>query len=331
MKILILCDMFPPAFGPRMGYLCKYMKRAGWKPVVVTEQINDNTFSFLKEETPVTYVNFFRCKRKILQKLEWIYIFILDYFFHYKDKKMAKAASRLLEEGEYAGVLCSSYRAFPLPAARYVAEKYHLPLVIDLRDIVEQYASNEYIAHSFHTFPWLDRKITAIFRQKLLRDRNNALAKADQVTTISPWHVKELQTYNPNTELIYNGYDPEIFYPERHQTSQFVITYTGRLISLATRDPRLLFEAVSRLDREKLIDPVPNPMVCRCRIKSDHHASRNRLPSRPVYGLLRLCTRFRDSRRVKPQFHFAATRQYLRIRRAERIHDYQTFRVNGCR
>ena len=87
MKILILCDMFPPAFGPRMGYLCKYMKRAGWEPVVVTEQIDDNTFSFLKGETPVTYVNFFRSKGKILQKAEWICVFILDYLFHYKDQR----------------------------------------------------------------------------------------------------------------------------------------------------------------------------------------------------------------------------------------------------
>lgn len=255
MKILILCDMFPPAFGPRMGYLCKYMRRAGWEPVVITEQIDDNTFSFLKGETPVTYINFFHFKGKILHKLEWICVLILDYFFHYKDKKMAKAASRLLEEGGYDGVLCSSYRAFPLPAAQHVAEKYHLPLVIDLRDIIEQYASNEYIAHSFRTFPLLDRMITKIFRNKLLKDRNNALSKANHVTTISPWHVEKLQVYNPNTELVYNGYDPELFYPEQHKTSQFVITYTGRLISLAIRDPRLLFEAVSRLDSEKLITP----------------------------------------------------------------------------
>lgn len=255
MKILILCDMFPPAFGPRMGYLCKYMKRAGWEPVVVTEQIDDNTFSFLKEETPVIYVNFFRAKGKIRQKLEWAGVFILDFLFHYKDKKMAKVASRLLDEGGYAGILCSSYRAFPLPAAQYVAEKYHLPLVIDLRDIIEQYASHEYIAHNFRTFPWLDKMITATFRHKLLQDRNKALKKADWVTTVSTWHVEKLKAYNPHTELVYNGYDPELFYPEQHRTSQFVITYTGRLISLATRDPRLLFEAVSRLDREKRIDP----------------------------------------------------------------------------
>lgn len=87
---------------------------AGWEPVVVTEQIDDSTFSFLKGETPVTYVNFFHSKGKILQKLEWICIFILDYFFHYKDKKMAKAASRLLEEGEYARYPVQFIPNFPL-------------------------------------------------------------------------------------------------------------------------------------------------------------------------------------------------------------------------
>ena len=251
MKILILCDMFPPAFGPRMGYLCKYMKRAGWTPVVVTEQIDDKTFSFLQGDIPVTYINFFHSKGGILRKLEWIFVLILDFLFHYKDKKIAKAASRLLEEGGYDGILCSTYRAFPLPAAKALAEKYHLPFVADLRDIIEQYAATEYIAHSFRLFPWLDKKVTTAFRNKLLRDRNEALKKADCVTTVSPWHVEKLKAYNLQTELIYNGYDPEIFFPEQHRTSCFVITYTGRLISLATRDPRLLFEAIDRLDREK--------------------------------------------------------------------------------
>ena len=255
MKILILCDMFPPAFGPRMGYLCKYMKRAGRTPVVVTEQIDDKTFSFLQGDIPVTYVNFFHAKSGILRKLEWIFVLILDFLFHYKDKKIAKAASRLLEEGGYDGILCSTYRAFPLPAAKVLAEKYHLPFVADLRDIIEQYAATEYIAHSFRLFPWLDKKVTTAFRNKLLLDRNEALKKADCVTTVSPWHVEKLKAYDLQTELIYNGYDPEIFFPEQHRTSRFVITYTGRLISLATRDPRLLFEAIDRLDREKRISP----------------------------------------------------------------------------
>ena len=45
-KLLIICDMFPPAFAPRMGYLCKYLTRMGWEVTVVTEYIEDNTFEF---------------------------------------------------------------------------------------------------------------------------------------------------------------------------------------------------------------------------------------------------------------------------------------------
>lgn len=255
MKVLIVCDLFPPAFGPRMGYLCKYMKRNGWEPVVVTEYIEDQTFAFLKGETEVTYVRYYKTSKGITRKLEWLSILFMDFLFHYKERKMINAATPLLKEGKYAGILCSTYRAFPLPAAQKIAERFKLPLVADLRDIIEQYAANEFIAHSFHTFPWLDRQITKIFRNRLLKDRNKALAKTACITTVSPWHAEVLKEFNPKTELIYNGYDPELFFPEQHKTERFTITYTGRLISLATRDPRLLFEAITRLDKEKIITP----------------------------------------------------------------------------
>lgn len=75
MKILILCDMFPPAFAPRMGYLCKYLKRAGWTPYVVTEQINENMFAFLADGISVSYVNYYHFKNPVLNKLEWIITF----------------------------------------------------------------------------------------------------------------------------------------------------------------------------------------------------------------------------------------------------------------
>lgn len=247
--------MFPPAFGPRMGYLCKYMKRAGWEPVVVTEQINDTTFAFLAENAQVTYVHFYNATGTFLKKIEWLTIFLLDFFFHYKDRKMAKVAASLLKEGGYAGVLCSTFRTFPLPAAQAVASRFNLPFIVDLRDIVEQYAANEYIAHSFHTFPWLDNKIISLFRNRLLKARNKVLGKADHITTVSPWHVETIRLYNPCTELIYNGYDPDLFYPKQQQAPRFLLTYTGRLVSLGTRDPQLLFEAMARLEKDKHITP----------------------------------------------------------------------------
>ena len=63
--------MFPPAFGPRMGYLCKYLRRSGWEPVVVAESIPDETFAFLKEDTEVHYIRYYRARRASVRKLEW--------------------------------------------------------------------------------------------------------------------------------------------------------------------------------------------------------------------------------------------------------------------
>ncbi|MDD4590077.1 MAG: glycosyltransferase [Parabacteroides sp.] len=255
MKILIICDMFPPAFGPRMGYLCKYMKQAGWEPVVLSEYINDNTFAFLAQKTDTIFVRYYTAQGKWARRIEWMSIFIRDFFFHYKDKRMVREAFALLEKGGFEGILCSTYRTFPLPAALMAARKFDLPLIADLRDIVEEYATDEYISHPLHTFRWLDKKITNIFRHRLISDRNNVLTKADFVTTVSPWHVETMKKYNPQTKLIYNGYDPELFFPEKYRTDRFVITYTGRLLSLAIRDPKLLFEAMERLDKEGLITP----------------------------------------------------------------------------
>lgn len=245
--------MFPPAFGPRMGYLCKYMQRAGWEPVVITEQIPDNTFAFLCEDIPVTYISYYNATGKFSKKLEWIFIQICDLLFQYKDRKVIKVATNILKEGNFSGVLCSSYRTFPLPAALQVAQKYKLPFIVDLRDIIEQYASDEYMNHLFKSIPWLDKKITSFFKNRLLNRRNQVLKQADCVTTVSPWHVKTLKSYNPQTHLIYNGYDPELFFPQLIKSKQFIIVYTGRLISLATRDPHLLFGAIARLNKEQLI------------------------------------------------------------------------------
>ena len=256
MKILIICDMFPPAFGPRMGYLCKYMQKAGWSPTVITEQIPNQTFEFLCGDIPVIYISYYKAKGKVLKKLEWIGIQILDLFFKYKDRKLIQTANQTLKAGGFSGVLCSTYRTFPLTAAQQVAHKHDLPFIADLRDIIEQYASDEYITHLFKSIPWLDKKITHFFKSKLLQRRNKVLRKANCITTVSPWHVETLKQYNPVIHLIYNGYDPELFYPQQLKSNQFIMVYTGRLISLATRDPHLLFKAIARLDKEKRISPL---------------------------------------------------------------------------
>lgn len=254
-KALIICDMFPPAFAPRMGYLCKQLQGTGWQASVVTEHINDQTFTFLTGYADVQYIHYYNASGKIMRRIEWAWIMLLDFLFHYKDKKIARACETLLEANDYEVILCSTYRTFPLPAAQRLARKFNLPLVADLRDIIEQYAGNEYITHKFRTVSWLDRFITKAFRNRLLKDRNQVLKTADCITTVSPWHVSTLKQYNPNVQLIYNGYDPDLFYPEQVTTTRFTITYTGRLLSLSTRNPELLFSAIKKLAAEGLLTP----------------------------------------------------------------------------
>jgi len=249
-----MCDIFPPAFGPRMGYLCKYLKRNGIKPVVVAEYIEDKTFEFLNENVDVSYVRFYHSSG-LFGKFEWLCVFLLDYLFDYKENKFFKQALKLAAQHSPDLVLCSSYRTFPLLAASKTARKLNVPLIVDLRDVIEQYSGNEFITHALPQFFGLEKIIASMFKRKSLKIRNKVLRQADCVTTISSWHVQLLKQYNPNTHLIYNGYDPELFFPVNNQPNKFFVTYTGRVLSLQMRNPELLFRAVQRLDAEQIISP----------------------------------------------------------------------------
>lgn len=256
-RLLILCDMFPPAFAPRMGYLCKYLKRAGWEVHVITEQIEDHTFSFLEGYADsVHYVSFYSAHHPLLRKLQWIVVMILDLLFHYKDWKMGKVASKVLRQQDCQAILGCTYRTFPLPSGAKLAKQFGLPFIADLRDIVEQYAAEEFIAHPLPLPRWMNRPIHTYFRHRLLRDRNQALATATAITTVSPWHVETLKAYNPHVHLIYNGYDPELFFPETIPAKPFTITYTGRVHSIALQDPTLLFKAIKAMNDAGLIQPA---------------------------------------------------------------------------
>jgi glycosyltransferase involved in cell wall biosynthesis len=255
-KVLILCDLFPPAFGPRMGYLTKYIQSFGWEPAVLAEAVKDeHAFHFLSNYCKVEYVHFYTAKKDKERKRQWFFTMLRDFLFGYKDKKMYKAALKISREDSFDLVLCSSFNTFPLSAAGKIAKKLKVPLVIDLRDIAEQYSGEEYLSGNLSAMGGLGRLCTSLFMKKRLRIRNKVLKKAQCITTVSPWHVETLSRYNPNVELIYNGYDPELFYPETIPTRHFIITYTGRLISTAMRDPNLFLEALSILIRENVIYP----------------------------------------------------------------------------
>jgi glycosyltransferase involved in cell wall biosynthesis len=251
MKILILTDNFPPAFGPRMGYLCKYLKRQNVDYYVIAEKIEDSTFAFLADPEHSLRIAFYKSE----SRLEWLKVWLTDLFFDTKNRKIFDEALKATETDDYDLILCSAYRTFPLPAAARLARKIGLPLVVDLRDIIEQWADNEYISKQIPKLLGLEKIFISIFRKNLLNKRNKVLRQATAVTTVSPWHVETLKGYNPNTHLIYNGFDPELFYPAPIASPVFYITYTGRIMSLALQNPTLLFQAVERLATESVISP----------------------------------------------------------------------------
>jgi glycosyltransferase involved in cell wall biosynthesis len=253
-SVLIVCDIFPPAFGPRMGYLCKYLLLNGWHPVVITEGLDEDRFAFLGKEVDVTYVRFYK-RKGLVGKIEWFVVFMCDLLFGYKDRRMYREAAKIVEKHRFDLILCSTFRTFPLPAASRLARKTALPLIVDLRDIIEQYAGSEFIECRIPEMLGLGRVIASQFGQLNLKIRNRILPQAACLTTVSPWHVSVLRQYNENVQLIYNGYDPEVFYPVEIKADRFFITYTGRLHTTAMRNPELLLQAVDRLAKDQVITP----------------------------------------------------------------------------
>ena len=253
-SVLILCDLFPPAFAPRMGYLCKYLKINGWHPVVITEDVDENIYSFLCKDIDATRIRFYK-KSGWAGNIAWGWTFLRDILFGYKDKRFYREALQKVKKQRFDLILCSTYRTFPMKAAWWLSRRTGLPLVVDLRDIIEQYTGNEFIKHPLPKLFGMDKLISFVFRKRNLKTRNKILRESACVTTISPWHVSILSAYNKHTKLIYNGYDPEIFYPVNKKTNYFFITYTGRLLSTAMRDPDLLFQAVEKLSNDPVITP----------------------------------------------------------------------------
>lgn len=241
MKILIVCDTFPPEFAPRMGYLCKYLSRMGCTADVVCEQYSEDTrFDFLAgSANQVKRVRFFRSLALPKSRWEWGLLAFRDLFFHYKDRKLANEIQCDKAFSGYDLVLCSTYRTFPIQAAAILASHFQVPLVADLRDIIEQYPDRSYLTHRL--------PFTSLITRHLLKERNRVLRTADAVVSVSEWHREFLKRFNPNTHLIYNGYDPELFFPEHRADPYFRIVFTGRMLSVANRNPEWLFKAVSHL------------------------------------------------------------------------------------
>ena len=232
-RILILCEAIaPPAYSPRIITLVQYLQTHGWHCCIITEMDNDTRF-----ESDICPIYQMPTYRNLLA----------DKLFGAKEKALAAFAEKQVDIASFDLILCASYYYFPLQAATSLAKRYHKPLVIDLRDIAEQWGTLDYYTRSFSGISFIDNIAKRLYTYINMRQRNHALQQAQAVTTVSPWHQHLLAQYNPSTHLIYNGFGSDTFTPKDLPTPRFDIMFMGKCYAHYHDCPKLLFAALRNL------------------------------------------------------------------------------------
>jgi len=243
MRILILCDPFhQPSFSPRLRYLCDFWLRSGHTLRVITEQADPIGFA---HAYPIDEVMIYHHRFDWFIKAGWSLI------SDWKNRYFTRRVRQMIVHETYDLVFVTTFSTFPLRAGAQVAQSRHIPLYVDIRDVDEQVPNAQYQAHR----GWWARPFRRWYQQINIRRRNRVLRQADRITTVSPWHVDFLQQWNPNVHLVYNGYDPNQFYPSASQpirlsaflspaggagggcpSPQFLVSYIGRIYDFQHAD-----------------------------------------------------------------------------------------------
>lgn len=243
-RILLITDaVTKPLYTPRVRNLYHYFSQKDIKIDWFTEQHEEipSNFNLKLHQIP------FYKHNGLLGKIEWSIKNILNLLFDYKNNFFAKKVLTATQNKNYDLVFCSTFHTFGLKAALKVAQKQNIPLHLDLRDIAEQCDTNEYNNSKIAL-----GLISKIYRNINISRRNQILKQAHSITTVSPWHVNFLKQFNPNTHLIYNGYDSTLFQPRTTKTNYFDIIYTGKWYSLNLQDPTLLFQALAEINNPQI-------------------------------------------------------------------------------
>jgi glycosyltransferase involved in cell wall biosynthesis len=239
-RILIITDSIaPPAYAPRIVSLCRHLSDRGWECAV---------FSDCEQGVPPFSRPFGKWyQMQYYSSGSTFFKYIADKLFGARERQMQAFIEAQINVAEYDVIFCSTCYYFPLQTTFRLAKKYHKPFVVDIRDLAEQWGNIPYNTHSVSRFRLINTWIHRLFTRIALHQRNRVLRAARHVVTISPWHQQLLRGYNPDTHLIYNGFDGQDFYPKDVPSDKFVISYSGKIYNLLFRDPRLLLEALQHL------------------------------------------------------------------------------------
>lgn len=255
----MITSSFPPQSdvgGLRPAMFAKYLPGFGWKPTVLTGAypIDDPQYhsgmllAGLSGSTRVVesiwglndQANYIK-GRGIFSKVESF--FRPDYrqppgFID----SMIKTFDENLSQEKFHVIYATSPDFSCLTVGSFLSKRIIVPWVADFRDIVEQ--------------DLMKGLRQNIYLKRIVYRRKSILETSSKVITVSKHHAKVLEnSLNRHVDVVYNGYDPEVFHYSPPSTSnKFKITYMGRILNEWTRNPNVLFEGLDRLLHNKLID-----------------------------------------------------------------------------
>ena len=239
MKVLVLSDPFtPPAYTPRLRFLCEYLTQAGWEIDLYTEHYGPIPFA---HDYPIHEIAIYRSR----SLMEWLMKSVWSLLTDWRNRAFSRRVQQATAGQHYDLVLCCTFSTFPLRAAWDIAREKNIPLHIDLRDLDEQVPGAQYQHHR----QWWLRPFRAWYRAVNIRRRNAVLPHAASLSSVSPWHTEQIkqivQSSIIQSSIVYNGFDEKQFYRADVKSDTFLISYIGKLYPF--QDIRPIEQAVREL------------------------------------------------------------------------------------
>lgn len=233
-----------PSFAPRLRFLCDHLTRQGWQIEVFTEKFADIPF---RHDYPIHEIPFYK------NKMDWGLKALWSLLTNWKDRYFFHRVISAIQGKRFDAIFCTTFSTFPLGAAVSIANTLDKPLMVDIRDLDEQVPGEQYLQHR----GWWTRPLRRLYKHVNITRRNRAIMAATTVTTVSPWHVEFLRPLNNNVHLVYNGYDPEKFFPKDIPTDLFRVSYIGRIYEFQDIHP--IEEAINRIGNPNIVLNLHTP------------------------------------------------------------------------
>jgi len=221
-KVLIITNLFHAS--PRMPGFAKYLSRYGWKPTILTVDLNQkNNRRYGILENIQDYAQIIEVENpKPVNYPKGLY-FILKEFLSYPDEEKnwlhpaIKKGMEIIENDNIDAIISSSSPVTCHLVAKELKYKYQIPWIADLRDLWSQ-------NHNYSYNP-----IRKKMDEKLERE---TLSAADHLVTVTPIWSKQLESIYKDkiVHCVTNGFDPNnLNVPPKPLTPKFTITYTGSI------------------------------------------------------------------------------------------------------